>query len=631
MAVQQDTVLNNQDVLWEIENEEFIPDSDSDYDDFDGSDISDEDESSWSGTDDEQDSKWSPNTTTTSTSPPPIRRRRTSHESQETPTTPKSRKRYRPSTPKSRKTYNWEKSFAGRSLWNFCGRRGVSSRRLNSSSSVLDCFTQFFNATVIELIVEMTNLNATRKLHAESVNSDTEEKAWKAIDAEEMHAFLGLVILMGIIRLPTLDMYWQKKNWILDVPSFNKTMTRQRFRDIWRYLHFCDEAMAPEAEDFKKDKLYKIRALLTILLPLFQTCYTPGREISIDETLIPFKGRISFRQCIKTKRARFGIKVWVLAESATGYVSRLQFYTGKDPTSKPEIGLSSRVVRYLIEPYQGLYHHLYVDNFYTNPELFEYLLSKGVYACGTYRSNRTNFPTKLTISKIGSVPRGTNDWRVSGQLLAQSWVDNKVVYFLSTIHKPEYDKEYVGRKTVKRRAGRRRESRFVEIPCPPLLKDYNAHMGGVDLSDQMRKYYNLTRRSKIWYRRVFSYLLEVAIHNARVICENLSGKRCSAVGFREELVASLIGSYRASRRISESLSSSSHHPRLMNVGQHIPLVERNQVVCPVCSRKSKLKNSEEKTYVSRSRVKCLECGVHLCMTYGKTCFRDWHTKIEYWR
>nr|XP_039264879.1 uncharacterized protein LOC120340637 isoform X2 [Styela clava] len=330
MAAQQVAIRDGQDVLWQIENEEFVPDGESDIDDFDGSDFSEEEEEEeeevfWSTAENEQSSEWTLSTPT-STSSPQIRRR-IAHKRQESPIIPISRTSCRPSTLRSRQTYNWEKSFAGRSLRAFGGKQVVCNRHLNSDSSALDCFLQFVNTRVIGFIVEMTNLNATRKLHTQSINNCTEEKAWKAVDAVEMYAFLGLVILMGIIRLPSIDMYWQKKSWILDVSSFNKIMPRSRFREIWHNLHFCDEALAPDAEDPKKDKLYKIRGLLNIILPLFETCYTPGREISIDETLIPFKGRISFRQCIKTKRARFGIKVWVLAESSTGYVSRLQIYT----------------------------------------------------------------------------------------------------------------------------------------------------------------------------------------------------------------------------------------------------------------------------------------------------------------
>ena len=39
--------------------------------------------------------------------------------------------------------------------------------------------------------------------------------------------------------------------------------------------------------------------------------------------MIPFKGQIGFRQYIKSKRTRFGINVWVLAESSSGYYNNI--------------------------------------------------------------------------------------------------------------------------------------------------------------------------------------------------------------------------------------------------------------------------------------------------------------------
>lgn len=45
--------------------------------------------------------------------------------------------------------------------------------------------------------------------------------------------------------------------------------------------------------------------------------------------------------------------------------------------------------------YQGLCHHLCVDNFYTSPQLFKDLLEAGSLACGTIRNNRKGFPVEL--------------------------------------------------------------------------------------------------------------------------------------------------------------------------------------------------------------------------------------------
>ena len=50
-----------------------------------------------------------------------------------------------------------------------------------------------------------------------------------------------------------------------------------------------------------------------------------------------------------------------------------------------------------------------------------------------------------------------------------------------------------------------------------LTVDYNKTMGGVDLADQMLKYYAMERRSIKWYKKLFFHLLDIATHNAFVI------------------------------------------------------------------------------------------------------------------
>ena len=57
--------------------------------------------------------------------------------------------------------------------------------------------------------------------------------------------------------------------------------------------------------------------------------------------------------------------------------------------------MANRVVKDLLDGYQGLGHHLYVDNFYTSPKLFKDLLETGTLACGTVQSNRRGFPPEL--------------------------------------------------------------------------------------------------------------------------------------------------------------------------------------------------------------------------------------------
>ena len=64
------------------------------------------------------------------------------------------------------------------------------------------------------------------------------------------------------------------------------------------------------------DKLFKLRPLLDHLFEKFQEAYVPSLNSSIDESLLLWKGRLSFKQYILLKRARFEVKSFILCEDS---------------------------------------------------------------------------------------------------------------------------------------------------------------------------------------------------------------------------------------------------------------------------------------------------------------------------
>ena len=89
------------------------------------------------------------------------------------------------------------------------------------------------------------------------------------------------------------------------------------------------------------------------------------------------------------KPVKYGIKVWMAADSKTGYFSTYDIYLGKPLTSaRGEVGLATNVVLNLTEPFQHCNRHIYFDNFFTSVKLVEELLHQGTYACDKLRANR---------------------------------------------------------------------------------------------------------------------------------------------------------------------------------------------------------------------------------------------------
>ena len=53
---------------------------------------------------------------------------------------------------------------------------------------------------------------------------------------------------------------------------------------------------------------------IDLLIPLFQLYLNLARELSTDEAMIAFRGRVAFRQYIRGKPQPWGIKTYVLSE-----------------------------------------------------------------------------------------------------------------------------------------------------------------------------------------------------------------------------------------------------------------------------------------------------------------------------
>lgn len=134
--------------------------------------------------------------------------------------------------------------------------------------------------------------------------------------------------------------------------------------------------------------------------------YTPNRDLSVDEAMIPFKGRSTLKQYMPQKPVKRGIKVWALADAINGFVSMFQVYTGKQGNTVQK-GLGANVVTTLTKPYVNTFRHVYFDNFFTIVDLLLDLYQSGLYGCGTVRTNRKGFPQQLKpIVKKGMKERG---------------------------------------------------------------------------------------------------------------------------------------------------------------------------------------------------------------------------------
>lgn len=74
-----------------------------------------------------------------------------------------------------------------------------------------------------------------------------------------------------------------------------------------------------------REKLAPIRNIYEKWNQNLKFVHKPGKNITIDEQLVPYRGRCPFRQYIPSKPAKYGIKIWVLCDSKSWYAHSHKF------------------------------------------------------------------------------------------------------------------------------------------------------------------------------------------------------------------------------------------------------------------------------------------------------------------
>ena len=323
-------------------------------------------------------------------------------------------------------------------------------------TSPLEFFQLFLFDNFIDQLVAQTNLYAYQERSTYGHLSPCSD-----VTREEILGCLGLNIAMGFVSLQSIRDYWSREP-LLAHPWFGTVMSRNRFQQILRYLHMVDNSQAVPSSSRTYDKLWKVRPLIEIINDVSQSNFSLGRELSIDESMIGTKARISFLQYLPKKPTKWGVKVWVLSDSATGYIHKFKIYTGKDDAITH--GLAYSVFTELMSELKNKGYHLYMENYYTSPKLVNDLFKDGIYTSGTVRSNRKYFPSELKPEKGQNMVRGDTEILYHDCITAVHWLDKRDVLMLSTI----YQNETVN---VNRRSGHS----MVAVSCPRIVQDYNAH------------------------------------------------------------------------------------------------------------------------------------------------------------
>lgn len=469
----------------------------------------------------------------------------------------------------------------------FTGQPGF---RINPNGNApIDYFNLVANNDFYELVISNTNDYAIEIL-SKSETESSRISFWKDLTAGEFKTFLGLLFHMGTIKLNRINDYW-KTNPLFSLPVFANYMSRNRFILILRALHFCvntDEAVS---------KLYKISPLIDFFNDRMAAIYYPKREITIDESLVLWRGRLQFRQYIKGKRHKFGIKLYILTEY-TGIIQKLIVYGGSQDRTIGGRDHTQKVVLKLMESHMNTGHALYMDNFYNSVHLTKRLLEANTYVTGTLRQDKKGNPKNLMTKKIRK-NQVASMYSPEGICITK-WKDKREICMISS--------EFCDQMTATR------SRRGIESEKPELIVKYNKYKVGIDLSDQMLSYYSCEHKCIRWYKKIGIHIFQIMLNNAHFLYNNGNERKMSLYDFRLSVIESLLGPSPQSPRVRTP--SVGHLPQYCPKGLNNKTKRRR---CKYCWDTSKIRKD--------SIFYCPQCPNEpgLCL---ENCFRLFHENLH---
>lgn len=428
--------------------------------------------------------------------------------------------------------------------------------RNNDPLSILNLF---ISDSLVDLIVQQSNLYATfMDMHIS-----------RPMAVNDFWQFLGVLIYMACVDLPGIEYYWKqgtRQQLVAD------SITRDRFRELLRVLHFNDASLEAAKDSQFYDKIYKVRRLIEAANEAFSNVVEPEGMQSIDEQMVLFTGKTApagLQQYMPMKPISHGFKLWARC-GVSGYTYEVELYTGRSlnpniirtsfgsitfessdmsdvarnsSISISEVGASSstRSKRQTYSTYSAESSttstiipitakvgvgaqvvlrltenvspntRIFFDNFFASFDLLKILSERHLWAVCTMRDKMTKRCPLMSRKLIEKQPRGTYDYRLHQQdnILICAWRDNKRVLLGSN---------YIGIEPVgtaerydKSQGGR------VEITRPNIVSIYNKHMGGVDLADMLVSMNPINIKSRKWYRRLVWRIFDLLIANSWIV------------------------------------------------------------------------------------------------------------------
>ncbi|KAF0695463.1 piggyBac transposable element-derived protein 4-like [Aphis craccivora] len=347
----------------------------------------------------------------------------------------------------------------------------VGSAKIINSSNPIDFWNILFYNTMIEKVTDYTNVKIT-ELSISYGNTSTFTGHTGII---EIKAFIGLLYLCGIFKSGMEDVgLFATDDTGRDI--FRATMSLKRFLFLLSTIRF-DNIYDRDDRKESGDRVAPISELFQMFLVNSQSNYSTSEYSTVDEILVPFRGRCSFRMYMKSKPNKYGLKVMCLCDAKNHYLYNAFIYCGKNNVPNPKKNITG-------------------DNWFSSIELITELKRHGLTYVGTLRKNKRDIPSQIVPNKQTEV--NTTKFAFTKDITLLSFVpkNNRYVLLFSSMHHTN---------TIN-----------LENSKPEIIEFYNQTKVGVDALDQKCAVYSTHRRIRSWPLVIFYVMLDIASVNSRL-------------------------------------------------------------------------------------------------------------------
>lgn len=375
------------------------------------------------------------------------------------------------------------------------GIRG-RARLLGNNPTKADVWKLLFDDEIITQVVENTNVKLGNV--REKLGEKTGKSNYRDTDHIEMTALIGLLMMSSVLRSNDEKITSLFTKDPCSRPVFSATMSEKRYGVLIACLRFDD--CNTRAERRENDKAAPISEIFNKFISNSQRIYCVSSETTVDEMLIPFRGRCAFKVYMPNKPKKYGVKVMCLADAKTSYLLNAYIYSGKDSDgatltdSEKKLSVPTQALLHVCKPIEGSNRNVTADNWFTSIEAIDELSKRKLTYVGTVRKDKKMVPAEFLPSSERAV--GSTLYGFRGQITLISFVPkkNRAVLLTSTMHHSVQTDE-----TKKK---------------PEIICYYNKQKCGVDLLDMKCAIFTCNRKTRRWPLAVFYRMLNIGCVNS---------------------------------------------------------------------------------------------------------------------